>query len=554
MKSDENLRSIPRRLSQYSAMGLAALASRNMHADIVRGSLPDFTDPVLAFRDELGQALFAFVRHRSSGTRHFSEHYGTWCWPSPTSCTSKCKNWRRSTTYFYQESWALSGVRIRQLDVGELVTSASQGRLDLGTCESRFWSYARSCPTFPQDGATYGCGWGDWYSNNHWGLEIELQNGERRFGWMRTWKWLSPRDGLYIEDWAFEDSGKPILVGDTGMVPSSLFPTIQSAIDALEENAVVRIAPGTYTEAIDFRGKAITIEGNIADPTAVVFDGTSLMGTSVARMITGEGPDTVLRGVTIRHGTSGTPWPSDPINGPLVGGAIFTDHASPTIECCIFESNEADFGGAIYSRGGSPTVRRCTFRDNRALEDGGALQNGWVTNGLVEDCVFDSNTATIRGGAIHLPGGNNTVRGCTIINNTVDPAGEGGGGISWYAQTNGTLAIESCEITNNTAPLGGGLWVIQDGTAPNVSGSRICDNDPDQIFGSWSDAGDNDLCECSGDLSGNGVVDGTDLGIWLAYAGKSCHPGPDCPGDLDGNGEVSGGDLGILLSMWGSCE
>jgi hypothetical protein len=96
--------------------------------------------------------------------------------------------------------------------------------------------------------------------------------------------------------------------------------------------------------------------------------------------------------------------------------------------------------------------------------------------------------------------------------------------------------------------------VIQEGTAPTITGSRICDNDPEEIFGSWSDDGDNDVCDCLGDLSGNGVVDGTDLGIWLAYAGKSCRPGQNCQGDLDGNGEVSGGDLGILLSMWGSCE
>jgi hypothetical protein len=82
----------------------------------------------------------------------------------------------------------------------------------------------------------------------------------------------------------------------------------------------------------------------------------------------------------------------------------------------------------------------------------------------------------------------------------------------------------------------------------------ICDNDPDEIAGGYIDLGGNDVCECSGDLNGDGLVNGTDLGLWLVYAGDSCDPGEACPGDLDGDGEVSGGDLGVLLSGWGFCK
>ncbi|MCA9286601.1 MAG: hypothetical protein KDA22_15355 [Phycisphaerales bacterium] len=48
-----------------------------------------------------------------------------------------------------------------------------------------------------------------------------------------------------------------------------------------------------------------------------------------------------------------------------------------------------------------------------------------------------------------------------------------------------------------------------------------------------------------GDLDGNGVVDGADLGLLLAVWGSS---GGDA--DLDGSGTVDGGDLGLLLSNW----
>jgi hypothetical protein len=53
---------------------------------------------------------------------------------------------------------------------------------------------------------------------------------------------------------------------------------------------------------------------------------------------------------------------------------------------------------------------------------------------------------------------------------------------------------------------------------------------------------------CVGDLDGNGVINGADVGILLAGWG-----GPGV-GDLDGNGVVDGGDLGMLLSGWGPCD
>ncbi|HMN96702.1 MAG TPA: hypothetical protein PKC43_09680 [Phycisphaerales bacterium] len=53
---------------------------------------------------------------------------------------------------------------------------------------------------------------------------------------------------------------------------------------------------------------------------------------------------------------------------------------------------------------------------------------------------------------------------------------------------------------------------------------------------------------CPGDLDGNGIVDGADLGILLGVFGES---GP--LGDLTCDGVVDGADLGILLGAWGPC-
>jgi hypothetical protein len=52
---------------------------------------------------------------------------------------------------------------------------------------------------------------------------------------------------------------------------------------------------------------------------------------------------------------------------------------------------------------------------------------------------------------------------------------------------------------------------------------------------------------CLGDLDGNGVVNGADLGTLLAGWGTGGNS------DLDGNGTTDGADLGSLLAAWGVC-
>jgi glucose/arabinose dehydrogenase len=53
-----------------------------------------------------------------------------------------------------------------------------------------------------------------------------------------------------------------------------------------------------------------------------------------------------------------------------------------------------------------------------------------------------------------------------------------------------------------------------------------------------------------GDLNGDGVVNGADLGILLGSWGPCPGKGP-CVADLDGDGQVAGSDLAIMLGNWG---
>jgi hypothetical protein len=57
------------------------------------------------------------------------------------------------------------------------------------------------------------------------------------------------------------------------------------------------------------------------------------------------------------------------------------------------------------------------------------------------------------------------------------------------------------------------------------------------------------VVECVGDLNGDGMVNGADVGLMLAEWG----PCRNCAADLNHDGEINGADLGLLLSSWGGC-
>ncbi len=55
---------------------------------------------------------------------------------------------------------------------------------------------------------------------------------------------------------------------------------------------------------------------------------------------------------------------------------------------------------------------------------------------------------------------------------------------------------------------------------------------------------------CVSDLSGDGIVDGADLGILLGQWGPAT---PATVSDINHDGVVDGADLGMLLGAWGPC-
>ena len=330
------------------------------------------------------------------------------------------------------------------------------------------------------------------------------------------------------------------------------YATIQAAIDAAATSTmrIVEVAAGTYAGPIDFKGKPVVVHGAGAGQT--VLSGSSGQSLSVVRFSGGEPATAALEAVTVRGGLTGTPFPTSP--SALVGGGVFAYQSAASIRDCIIEQNSAGFGGGLYEWGSTGKVERCTLRNNNSGADSGGAQ---ALGGAVAmtDCLVQGNHSEGRGAGLHLVRGTPTLVRVQVIGNTSNSLM---GGISWYAAggTGSYLTIRDCTVTGNNATVNyGGIGITDTSltvSTMSIQGTRACTNIPRPNIGggSWTDLGGNTICDCVGDLTLEGLVNGADLGILLASWGVCTGA---CASDLNHDGVVNGADLGVLLNAWGTC-
>jgi hypothetical protein len=328
------------------------------------------------------------------------------------------------------------------------------------------------------------------------------------------------------------------------------YASIQAAIDAapVNEMSIVAVAAGSYAGPIAYNGKPVIVRG--VNAASTVLNGASGQTLSVVRFTGGEPAIAALEGVTVRGGGTGTPFPGSPQF--LVGGGIFSYNSGASIRDCVIEQNVASYGAGAYIWNTTGAIERCVIRLNNAGADGGGAQLYRGSPRMV-DCLVENNVCNSRGGGLHVVDGTPNITRTVVRNNR---ALNVAAGVSWVPATvaSAFLQIDNCTITGNSAKVvQGGLGVLDttNATTCSLRSTEVCGNTPrPNVSGSYVDLGGNTICDCLGDLTLDGDVNGADLGILLGAWGP-CNGA--CLADLDDDGFVSGADLGILLGAWHLC-
>lgn len=252
-------------------------------------------------------------------------------------------------------------------------------------------------------------------------------------------------------------TGKTITVNASG---GADFTSIQAAIaDAETVNGdQIEVAPGIYTEAVNFIGKAVRLYSS-GGPDVTTIDGSG--HDHVVQCVSSEGANTILEGFTITGGYAAYD----------KGGGMCNSSSSPTVTNCIFRGNDArDGGGMCNDQGSNPTVTECTFSGNSGYI-GGGMCNDQGSSPTVTDCIFLSNAASLHGGGMYNELSNPKVTNCIFSGNT---ASAHGGGMMNNVSSSPT--VTNCIFTglNNAGSGGGGM--CNSSSSPTVTNCTFINN------------------------------------------------------------------------------
>lgn len=154
-----------------------------------------------------------------------------------------------------------------------------------------------------------------------------------------------------------------------------------------------------------------------------------------------------------------------------IGGGILHDASTLSVVDCRLVGNRAERGGGLHALTGSVSLVGSAFIGNHAVDGsdgfgGGAYFAIDAGNFLVEACVFDQNSATSHGGAIHyrgIPlGGAPPVYPVIRASEFTNNAGGGVGAVSLLP--NARPRVENCLFANGQGSALGGLAVWDEAT------------------------------------------------------------------------------------------
>ena len=160
--------------------------------------------------------------------------------------------------------------------------------------------------------------------------------------------------------------------------------SVQAAIDAAAPSDIITLAPGTYTENIDFDGKAVIVLGIGLE--------TILQGTEDGPVVTfssGEGAESVLDSVVVTGGLAAE------------GGGIYIADSDPTIlRSVIFNNQSSGQGSGIYvARSTAQIQNNFVVYNHSAGGDPHAIEVVNASPEIVNNTIVrnDSNGIFLRG-------------------------------------------------------------------------------------------------------------------------------------------------------------
>ena len=235
------------------------------------------------------------------------------------------------------------------------------------------------------------------------------------------------------------------------------FPTIQAAIDWASAGDVVELEDGTYTgegnRGIDYCGKDLTVRSHSGDPEGCVVDCEAQ--ARGFRFHSGEGPDSVLEGVTVANG-----WATGDDEIARSGGGASCRYSSPTISNCVFLDNRAEYcgGGLSLAHEASSSVTDCRFYGNSAPYAGAAFVAA-DCHALFADTRFCVNSADVHAGAVYCS------KTCLVdftfctFSGNIAP-----GAAAVYCVLDCDVVLENCTVTGNVSTGSGGVFHIAEGS------------------------------------------------------------------------------------------
>lgn len=282
----------------------------------------------------------------------------------------------------------------------------------------------------------------------------------------------------------------PILLNAQGNrinVPDD-FTKIQEAINNSVDGDTILVAPGTYYENVNFKGKNIILSSHYIFDEDVSFINTTIIDgskphspdeSSAVIFLGGEKRTAILQGFTITGGKG-----TKVFDGIFVreGGGIVIYNSSPTIRHNIIAFNECInpegvrfLGGGGISATNSSTIISNNIIYKNTAQDGGGVKLGHNPESIFRNNIVAYNTNIGRGG-IWIRGDQGK-----FINNTIAfNSSEKSGGIGLHNYP--ILNIENCIIYGNTT----------DSSSSQIVGSGNITITNTNIEGGWAGNGNID--------------------------------------------------------------